>query len=60
MLEQYEEIMSVDDLCEIFKIGRGRVYELLQSNQISAFRLGRNWKIPKIAVIDYIKKQAGK
>lgn len=60
MLEQYEEIMSVEDLCEIFKIGRGRVYELLQSNQISAFRLGRNWKIPKIAVIDYIKKQAGK
>lgn len=60
MLEQYEDIMSVEDLCEVFKVGRGRIYELLQSKQIQGFRLGKNWKIPKIAVIDYIKKQAGK
>lgn len=60
MLEQYEDIMSVEDLCEVFKVGRGRIYELLQTKQIQGFRLGKNWKIPKIAVADFIKKQAGK
>lgn len=60
MLEQYEDIMSVEDLCEVFKVGRGRIYELLQTNQIQGFRLGKNWKIPKIAVVDFIEKQAGK
>lgn len=60
MLEQYEDIMDVNDLCEVFRVGRGRVYELLQTNQISGFRLGRNWRIPKLSVINYIESQINK
>lgn len=59
MLNQYEDIITVEELCEILKTGKNRVYELLQTNQIRAFRLGRNWKIPKISVEHYLEMQSG-
>ena len=58
MLEPYNDILTIEELCEILKIGWNRAYELLKSGQISAFQLGRNWKIPKIALEEYLKKQA--
>ncbi|MEG2350988.1 MAG: helix-turn-helix domain-containing protein [Hungatella sp.] len=41
MLNQYEDILTVEELCNILKIGRNRVYELLQTGQIKGFRLGK-------------------
>ena len=35
-------------------IGRNAVYKLLNSGELKAFRVGRNWKIPKKALDEYI------
>lgn len=56
MLEQYDDLLSISDLREILNIGRNAVYTLLNSGEIHAFRIGRNWKIPKEAVIEYISQ----
>lgn len=58
MLNQYGDIITIPELCEVLTIGRNRAYELLKTGQIPAFQLGRNWKIPKIALEEYLKKQA--
>ena len=58
MLNQYNDVMSILDLCEVLGIGRNSAYSLLASGTIHGFRLGRTWKIPKIAVEDYLRKQA--
>ena len=55
MLEQYNDILSVKELCELLHVGRNRVYQLLQSGELKGFRLGKTWKIPKIAVEEYIR-----
>ena len=55
MLEQYNDILSVEELCELLHVGRTRVYQLLQSGELKGFRLGKTWKIPKIAVEEYIR-----
>ncbi|MFR8778478.1 MAG: helix-turn-helix domain-containing protein [Enterocloster sp.] len=55
MLEQYNDILSVEELCELLHVGRNRVYQLLQSGELKGFRLGKTWKIPKIAVEEYIR-----
>lgn len=57
MLERYDDVMSVEDLCELLRIGRNRVYELLQSGELKGFRLGRVWKIPKSSVEAFITSQ---
>ena len=56
MLEQYDDLLSISDTREILNIGRNAVYDLLNRGEISAFRIGRNWKIPKEAVIEYIRQ----
>lgn len=58
MLSQYEDIMSVWDVADVLFIGKNRVYELLESNQLKGFRIGRVWKIPKEAVKEFIISQA--
>lgn len=58
MLEQYNDIMSILDITEVLSIGRNRVYELLSNGDLKGFRIGRNWKIPKKAVQDYIMTQS--
>lgn len=57
MLEQYQDILTIEELCEILKIGRNRAYELLDTGQIKGFRLGRPWKIPKLSVEHYLKNR---
>ena len=54
MLEQYGEVITIDELREILNIGRNAAYDLLNKGEISAFRIGRNWKIPRESVAHYI------
>ncbi|MDO4329073.1 MAG: helix-turn-helix domain-containing protein [Lachnospiraceae bacterium] len=58
MFNQYHDILTITDVCEILLIGRNRAYELLKTGEIHGFQLGRTWKIPKIALEEYLKKQA--
>lgn len=54
MLEMYNDIMTIDDLCESLIIGKNAAYELLNNGDIKAFRIGSRWKIPKESVSEYI------
>lgn len=56
MLDEYGALLTVQELMETLNIGRNSVYELLNSGEISAFRIGRSWKIPKDSVIYYINQ----
>lgn len=58
MYEQYSDIVTVEDFCEMLSIGRNTAYQLLSSQQVKAFRYNRVWKIPKQAIIDYILKES--
>ncbi len=55
MLEQYSDVLTVDEACEALRIGHNTIYALLSSGQLKAYRCGRVWKIPKQAVLEYIR-----
>ena len=57
MLECVPEIMTFRECCNLLKVGKNTLLNLLHSGEIGAFRIGKRWKIPKNAVIDYIKYQ---
>lgn len=51
----YQELITIDELCESLNIGKNTAYSLLNSGELpGAFRIGRIWKIPKDAVSNYI------
>ncbi len=54
MLEQYEDILTIDELCEVLMIGKNHAYRLLTEKKIKAFRIGKKWKIPKSSVENFI------
>lgn len=56
MLEDYRDVLTVDEACEALRIGYNTLYELLNSGKLKAFRNGRVWRIPKEAVIEYIRE----
>lgn len=59
MFNQYQDIMSVFDVAEALYIGKNRVYELLESDELKGFRIGRVWKIPRSSVEQYVLQQSG-
>lgn len=57
MLENYNEILKPDEICEILLIGKNTLYNLLKSNEIVGYRVGRNWKVTKQSLINYISRK---
>ena len=54
MFENYPDVVTPKDVMEMIKAGRNNVYKLLQENKIKSFKIGKNYKIPKKYVIDFI------
>ena len=55
MLERVPEIMTFNECRCLLKIGKNTLLDLLHSGEIGAFRIGNRWKIPKSAIMEYIK-----
>ncbi len=58
MLEDYADILTVDEACEALRVGYNALYALLNSGTLKAYRNGRTWRIPRLAVEEYILKSA--
>ena len=53
----YDELpltLRVEDLMPILDIGRNTAYALVRSKQIFSVKIGRQLRIPKQALIDYL------
>jgi len=46
--------LEVEDLMPILGIGRNTAYELVRCGKIRSIRIGRQLRIPKQALIDYL------
>lgn len=58
MLDHQDDYLTVDELCELLKIGHKAAYRLLNSGELKAFRNGRVWRIPKEGIIQYTRERA--
>ena len=52
-----EELITIEQVMAILKIGKNTAYRLLEDNEIEAFRIGNKWKIPRSSVYKYIHAQ---
>lgn len=58
MYNDPNDIISIDELCSILSIGRNAAYNLLNDKKIKAFRIGKVWKVSRMAVEDFILTQS--
>lgn len=54
MFDSYDDILTVPELSEALKIGTTQAYRILKRGEINAFKEGKDWKIPKESVIQYV------
>ena len=52
--EELPAVLSVDDLRTLLQISRNTAYALVRSGRIPSVRAGRQFRIPKTAVLEYV------
>jgi len=58
LLEDYLDVLTVDDVCGILRLSRRSVMRLIKSGEIRARKIGRVYRISKYAVVDYLNAKA--
>ena len=54
MFNNYQDVVTITELAKMLKIGRNTAYELIRCCAIRSVKVGRQIRIPKQAVVDYI------
>ena len=58
MFEEYGDVLTAEEACEALRIGFNTLYDLLNSGKLKGYRNGRVWRIPRLALQEYILEQA--
>lgn len=56
MLNSTKDILTLKELQGLLHIGKNTALRLVQSGEIEAFRVGKQWRIVKDSIIKYINK----
>jgi len=56
-LDNYGDVLTPKDVHDILGIGFNKTYDLLKSGAIKNFKIGRERKIPKVCLQEYIDEQ---
>lgn len=57
MFKDYADIVTPEELKSMLGIGRNKTYKLLQNKEIYSKRIGNNYFIPKLSIIEYLLKK---
>ena len=53
-LKEYPDVLTTKDLQHILSVSSKTVFKLLHSIQIKSIKVGRNFRIPKIYLLQYL------
>lgn len=53
---EFPDLVNVTQLMKMLQIGKNTSYNLLTSHKIEAMKIGRDYKIPKQNVINYLNE----
>lgn len=57
MFESFDDILTIEDVAEALKIGTTQVYKIVRSGHLKGYKEGKDWKIPKACLIEYIQQK---
>lgn len=56
MFNNEYDILTPEETMDYLNIGRNTLYNLLNSGKLKGFRIGRNWKIPRKSLDEYVEQ----
>ena len=60
MFEQYDDILTLVEVCEALHIGKNAVYELLKTGKLKSFKCGKCYKVPRKCVEEFVLGRCGR
>lgn len=57
LFQNYPDIVGIQQLMEMLQIGQVLAYKLIKNGEIQSRKIGREYKIPKQNVIEYVLKE---
>ncbi len=54
-LEEYPDILTAYQAMEALSVGKNKLYRMIASGQLKAFKAGREWRIRKIDLLKMIE-----
>ena len=58
MFEHYDDILTIEEVAELLRIGMTQAYRTVRSGNLKGYKEGKDWKIPKQALINYVVSQS--
>ena len=56
MVSATAEVLTVEEACDVLRIGKTAMYQLLKSGRLPAKRIHRKWMIPRKAIRMFVLK----
>lgn len=58
MFEHYDDILTIEEVAELLRIGMTQAYRIVRSGNLKGYKEGKDWKIPKQALINDVVSQS--
>ncbi len=55
MFDEYNDILTVNEVCKALTMGKNSIYKLLKDNVIKSIHIGKKYLIPKIFLLDFVE-----
>ena len=59
LFQNFPDVLTVPQLSRMLNINEKTAYQLVREKQINHFKVGRTYRIPKVAVFSYLNIVAG-
>jgi len=56
MFDGFNDVVTVCELAEMLKVGRNTAYEMVRAGIIPCVRIGRQIRVSKQAVVEYLSR----
>ena len=57
LFSDYADVVTVNEVAKMLRIGRGNAYRLVNSGHIESIKVGSQIRVPKVCVIEFLKNR---
>ena len=54
LFDSYPDVVSVDEIQEMLRIGKNAVYQLIKEGTIKSIKVGKRYIVPKKFIIEFL------
>lgn len=54
MFDSYPDVVSVEEIQQMLRIGKNALYQLLKDGAIKSIKVGKRYVVPKKYIIDFL------